>query len=161
MSAPRLSSPAGRTVIIEWDPPSVPNGIIQKYLIQRRLIAGGNPSVISEVNASLPRRYVDNTAQPVTAYQYRIIAFNSGPGDPSPYSNITTGQGGMCGDKIKCTRVPSARICFALKTQAFLVFSCFVHTDLPQKRKLLKTVTRVEPFENASVWTAYYGNPTT
>ena len=81
---------------IEWDPPADPNGIIQKYLIQRRVMgAAGNPSDISEVNASLARRYVDNTAQPVTTYQYRIIAFNSGPGDPSPYSNVTTGEGGM------------------------------------------------------------------
>ena len=91
---PRLASPAGRVVTIEWDPPSVPNGIIQKFQIQRRLMGGGNPSVVSEVNASLPRRYVDNTVQPLTAYQYRIVAFNSEPGDPSPYGNITTGQGG-------------------------------------------------------------------
>ena len=85
LSAPRLSSPTGRTVIIEWDPPAVPNGVILKYQIQRRLMSGGNPSVISEVNATLWRRYVDNTVQPLTAYQYRLIAFNSGPGDPSPY----------------------------------------------------------------------------
>lgn len=96
LSAPRLSSPTGRTVIIEWDPPAVPNGVILKYQIQRRLMSGGNPSVISEVNSSLARRHVDNTVQPLTAYQYRLIAFNSGPGDPSPYSNITTGQGGKC-----------------------------------------------------------------
>lgn len=96
LSAPRLSSPTGRTVIIEWDPPAVPNGVILKYQIQRRLMSGGSPSVISEVNASLSLRYVDNTVQPLTAYQYRVIAFNSGPGDPSPYSNITTGQGGKC-----------------------------------------------------------------
>ena len=82
-------------MIIEWDLPSVPNGIILKYLIQRRKSSSGNPSDIAEVNASLSLRYVDNTAQPVTTYQYRVIAYNSGPGEPSPYSNVTTGEGGM------------------------------------------------------------------
>lgn len=81
-------------MVIEWDPPTIPNGIIQKYLIQRRVVGGGNPSNVAEVNASLSRRYVDNTARPITAYQYRIIAYNSGPGEPSPYSNVTTGEGG-------------------------------------------------------------------
>lgn len=94
LSAPRLVSTSGRTVVIEWDPPSEPNGIIQKYLIQRRVVGGGNPSNVAEVNASLSRRYVDNTARPITVYQYRIIAYNSGPGQPSPYNNVTTGQGG-------------------------------------------------------------------
>ena len=101
LSAPRLSSPSGRTVIIEWDPPSVPNGVTLKYTIQRRVVGGGNPSNVAEVNASLPRRYEDNTAQPVTDYQYRVIAYNSGPGEPSPYSNITTGEGGIEANEIK------------------------------------------------------------
>lgn len=95
MSAPRLSSLSGRTVVIEWNPPSVPNGVILKYVIQRRVVGGGNPSDVAEVNASLPLRYEDNTAQPVTNYQYRVIAYNTGPGEPSPYGNITTGEGGM------------------------------------------------------------------
>ena len=102
LSAPRLSSPSGRTVIIEWDPPSVPNGIILKYLIQRRKSSSGNPSDIAEVNASLSLRYVDNTTQPVTTYQYRVIAYNSGPGEPSPYSNVTTGEGGMGSNHVRC-----------------------------------------------------------
>ena len=58
------------------------------------MVGSDNPSDVAEVNASLPRRYVDNTARPITAYQYRVIAYNSGPGEPSPYSNVTTGQGG-------------------------------------------------------------------
>ena len=84
-------------MIIRWDAPTIPNGILQKYLIQRRVVGSSNPSNVAEVNASLSRRYVDNTAQPITAYQYRIIAFNSGPGEPSPYSNVTTGEGGKTG----------------------------------------------------------------
>ena len=101
MSAPRLSSLSGRTVVIEWNPPSVPNGVILKYVIQRRVVGDGNPSDVAEVNASLPLRYEDNTAQPVTNYQYRVIAYNSGPGEPSPYGNITTGEGGMEANEIK------------------------------------------------------------
>ena len=81
-------------MIIRWDAPTIPNGILQKYLIQRRVVGSSNASNVAEVNTSLSRRYVDNTAQPITAYQYRIIAYNSGPGEPSPYSNVTTGEGG-------------------------------------------------------------------
>ena len=81
-------------MIIEWDPPAIPNGIIQKYLIQRRVGERDNPSNVAEVSAFLTRRYVDNTTRPITAYQYRIIAYNSGPGEPSPYSSVTTDEGG-------------------------------------------------------------------
>lgn len=113
LSAPRLSSTSGRTVVIEWDPPSVPNGILQKYLIQRRVVRSDNPSDVAEVNASLPRRYVDNTARPITTYQYRIIAYNSGPGAPSPYSNVTTGEGGKTdsglGQRVACAGTPSCQ----------------------------------------------------
>lgn len=88
-------------MVIEWDPPTIPNGILQKYLIQRRVLGSSNPSNVAEVNASLSRRYVDNTARPITAYQYRIIAYNSGPGEPSPYSNVTTGEGGKSDGSVR------------------------------------------------------------
>lgn len=64
------------------------------------MVGSGNPSDVAEVNASLSRRYVDNTARPITAYEYRVIAYNSGPGEPSPYSNVTTGQGGKNDDSL-------------------------------------------------------------
>lgn len=88
-------------MVIEWDPPTIPNGILQKYLIQRRVLGSSNPSNVAEVNASLSRRYVDNTARPITTYQYRIIAYNSGPGEPSPYSNVTTGEGGKSDGSVR------------------------------------------------------------
>jgi len=100
-------------VVIEWDPPTIPNGILQKYLIQRRVVGSDNPSNVAEVNATLSRRYVDNTARPITAYQYRIIAYNSGPGEPSPYSNVTTGEGGKTGGSVgqraACAGTPSCQ----------------------------------------------------
>lgn len=94
LRAPTLSSRTSRTVMIEWESPSEPNGILQKYVVQRRLLIGGNVGDVGEVNASV-RKYTDNTVRPVTAYAYRIIAYSAVRGEPSPYSNITTGQGGM------------------------------------------------------------------
>ncbi|XP_048585709.1 usherin isoform X2 [Nematostella vectensis] len=93
LSAPRLTALAPRHIKIQWDTPTVANGIILYYSIDRREVGDVSPTNITSINASLPREYVDTTASPVTTYQYRVVAFTTGGGTPSPYSNITTGEG--------------------------------------------------------------------
>lgn len=93
LSPPRLSSPSPRKVVVSWDEPSVTNGKIAFYVIERRVKGQALPVNVSQIAASLPRRFTD-TVQPVTTYEYRIVAYTSVGGTPGPYTNITTAEGG-------------------------------------------------------------------
>ena len=75
------------------DAPSVTNGIIAFYVIERRAKGQALPMNVSRVMASLPRQFTD-TVQPLTTYYYRIVAHTRAGGTPGPYANITTAEGG-------------------------------------------------------------------
>lgn len=74
--------------------PNVTNGIIRHYTIDRRRAGEETPINIANVPASSPRVYVDYTAPPFTSLEYRVVAYTGRGGTPSPYSNISTGEGG-------------------------------------------------------------------
>lgn len=83
--------------MIRWTAPTITNGRISKYEIQRRFeVDQSNFSSVATVAANLSTQYKDDTVVPCFRYYYRVIAFTSaGSGTPSPWSNITTEEGGQ------------------------------------------------------------------
>lgn len=96
-SSPALSYSADISIIIRWAEPTVANGEISEYVIQRRYdIDQSNISIVAKLSANLSREYLDSDVVPCLKYFYRVIAFTkAGGGTPSPWSNITTLEGGM------------------------------------------------------------------
>lgn len=95
LNRPVLKPLSPRSVEISWDVPNVTNGIITSYSISRRNAGQQTPKKVATVNASNPLVYIDQTVQPFTTYEYRVVAYtNAGEGTPSDYANVTTGEGG-------------------------------------------------------------------
>jgi hypothetical protein len=79
------------TVLIEWSPPSQPNGMIQSYQV---ILFDGTTTDILEQGLSTSATVYDLT--PFTVYQVTIMAFNTEGRVGSPATNITTGETGEC-----------------------------------------------------------------
>ncbi|XP_066923568.1 usherin-like [Clytia hemisphaerica] len=92
VSAPILTSNGSRSVVIRWFQPNSNNGLIVCYIIQRLQGSSTTPTNVAKLNASFWNTYVDTTVVPYTLYQYRIVAYTSVGGTPSPYNSITTPQ---------------------------------------------------------------------
>ena len=94
-SFPILSHAAGPSVMIRWTAPTITNGMISKYEIQRRSeVDQSNITSVATVAANVSTEYTDNTVVPCFRYHYRVIAFTNAGGTPSPWNNITTNEGG-------------------------------------------------------------------
>ncbi|XP_040841245.1 usherin [Ochotona curzoniae] len=91
--SPELFSDTPTSVIISWQPPSHPNGLVANFTIERRV--KGKEEVVSL--ATLPgnhsMRYVDNTPalSPWTNYEYRILVHTlNGGTNSSAWAEVTT-----------------------------------------------------------------------
>ena len=94
-SSPVLAQAPGPSVIIRWSEPTVTNGKISEYIIERRsALDPSDVSTVARVAANLSREHLDNTVVPCLKYYYRVIAFTKAGGTPSSWSNITTQEGG-------------------------------------------------------------------
>ena len=97
--SPQLTVISSTIVQIMWEPPQMPNGVIIRYDIVRRLLAplGSNTNasdiVIFSVSDVLTRVYVDSSLDPFTFYKYAIRAINSGGDTMGPFAAIQTSQG--------------------------------------------------------------------
>jgi hypothetical protein len=81
--------------MIRWSEPTVTNGKISEYVIERRSeIDQSNISSVAKVPANQSAEYLDSSVVPCLRYYYRVIAFTKAGGTPSPWSNITTQEGG-------------------------------------------------------------------
>lgn len=89
LSAPTLSLVNATTVLVEWSPPSQPNGMIQSYqLIQ----FDGTTTTVLEQGLSTSTTIFNLT--PFTIYQVTVTVFNTEGNVSSPAANITTGETG-------------------------------------------------------------------
>ena len=97
--SPQLTAIGPTIVQIIWEPPEMPNGVIIRYDIIRRLSApfGSNTNTSSTVFFSVSdvvtRVYVDSSLDPFTFYEYAIRAINSGGETVGPFAVIQTSQG--------------------------------------------------------------------
>ena len=87
-----LEANGSLSVVIRWHKPQNINGIIVCYIIQRVQGSASVPTNVVKLNASFWMIYNDRDVDPYTKYNYRIVAYTSAGGTPSPYSSVTTPQ---------------------------------------------------------------------
>ena len=74
------------TVLVAWQPPAVPNGIISEYQLERKTDTNFIP-----IYSGLNLQFQDSGMElrPATAYEYRVISLNSAGNSTSAPSPIT------------------------------------------------------------------------
>lgn len=80
----------GRSLLISWEEPIVPNGIIRNYTITRTTL--NNATVTIATVSSTVFNYTDQGLNPFTNYSYTIIATNAGGSTETDSISGTTGQ---------------------------------------------------------------------
>lgn len=71
---PVLAVRSSSIIEISWVPPTIPNGIIKRYLVTRRKL---NETITYVVFLGSTLSYIDTLLEPYTYYQYRVRAHNS------------------------------------------------------------------------------------
>lgn len=90
--APLVTAGISRTVLVSWDVPTSPNGIVLFFLVERAV--GGSFMQIGSVNGTSPRVFVDQDTVPFARYQYRITAVNSAGSGTGGSATFTTPEAG-------------------------------------------------------------------
>ncbi|KAJ1157569.1 hypothetical protein NDU88_010275 [Pleurodeles waltl] len=91
--APELYSDTPTSVLLSWQPPRHPNGIIENFTIERRLKGTENISMLVTVPFNHPMKFKDQTSalSPWKTYEYRILASTvNGGTSSSAWSEVTT-----------------------------------------------------------------------
>lgn len=93
----RSSDISARNVTAAWTPPTSPNGVITSYLLEYRIaidpVTFGPGEIIT--GATLPANVMVATVgnlQPVTSYEFRIVANNGAGRGESLFELVTTGE---------------------------------------------------------------------
>lgn len=93
MSAPSLSATANGSIVISWQDPLQPHGIILRYKVERtQNISQGFSQVTTTSSGTLD--YTDTDVAPYTVYWYRVVVENSAGQAISPSTTIQTPQSG-------------------------------------------------------------------
>ena len=82
------------TVVISWEPPTTPNGIILQYYIQRAPGGTQNFTQLGAILGNVSLVFVDATVAPFTLYKYRIVAVNSVGQTAGPPEEFRTPEAG-------------------------------------------------------------------
>ena len=86
LAAPRVLVLSATRIHVEWDKPTVQNGVLKYYVVLRDDSVVYNTTAI----ASSARIYVDNSVRPAKTYRYVIRAHNEAGSSTSPPSTVTT-----------------------------------------------------------------------
>ena len=78
----------GRSLLISWEEPLIPNGIIRNYTITRATLV---PVILVTVNSTI-FNYTDQGLEPFTSYNYTVIAATAGGSTETDYSVGMTAQ---------------------------------------------------------------------
>ena len=94
--APSVTTLGDTQLLVEWEAPSEPNGIITEYRVfQRGDPFEGEGENISAVNGTT-RSVVASNLEPFTSYQFSVESYTEAGGTFSEWSDGKTGEAGMC-----------------------------------------------------------------
>ncbi|OWK08238.1 USH2A, partial [Cervus elaphus hippelaphus] len=91
--SPELFSDTPTSVIISWQPPTHPNGLVENSAIQRRVQGKEAVTTLVTLPGSHPRRFIDKTSalSPWTKYEYRVLMSTADGGtNSSDWAEVTT-----------------------------------------------------------------------
>ncbi|KAB0344935.1 hypothetical protein FD754_021861, partial [Muntiacus muntjak] len=91
--SPELFSDTPTSVIISWQPPTHPNGLVENSTIQRRVQGKEAVTTLVTLPGSHPRRFIDKTSalSPWTKYEYRVLMSTADGGtNSSDWAEVTT-----------------------------------------------------------------------
>lgn len=91
--------PGGEKVIVTWDPPPVPNGVVFRYEAYKRASPFSGPGIALRPNSPVDVRNITASGLlPYTEYEFRVVAYTSEiSGDTSSlWRRIRTAEGGKC-----------------------------------------------------------------
>ena len=92
LSPPTLKADSSTSVIIRWEAPITPNGIILFYSIERLTNIVTEIATLSANDTLVYIDEDDTVLQPFYTVSYRVVADNSAGSTASSYANITTLQ---------------------------------------------------------------------
>ena len=81
-------------LLVAWQPPDQPNGVILLYHVERALRGSGDFIRLGNVTNSQFLLFADLTTQPFTEYDYRIVAVNSAGLTAGPATSILSPEAG-------------------------------------------------------------------
>ncbi len=84
-----------RHVLINWTPPTSPNGIITEYRIERTTPSNANISLVGVLSGEI-LVVADVNVRPFTTYMYRLVVENGGGVAVGAFMSFTTPQAGEC-----------------------------------------------------------------
>ncbi|XP_058895005.1 usherin [Kogia breviceps] len=90
---PELFSDTPTSVIISWQPPTHPNGVVENFTIERRVEGKGEATTLVTFPRGHPMRFIDKTSalSPWTKYEYRVVVSTLGGGtNSSAWAAVTT-----------------------------------------------------------------------
>ncbi|XP_041108645.1 usherin [Polyodon spathula] len=90
---PQLYSETPTSVILAWQPPLRPNGVVKNFTVERRVKDTRQVSKVVTVQANDPLSYLDHstTLSPWTTYEYRIVvSILNGGSNSSEWKEVTT-----------------------------------------------------------------------
>ena len=92
--APDVTALGDTELLIQWEAPAEPNGVILEYRIfQRGTPFEGDGEQIATVNETT-QSYVVDELEPFTRYQFRVESYTEAGGTSSAWSDGTTGEAG-------------------------------------------------------------------
>ncbi|XP_033110841.1 usherin-like [Anneissia japonica] len=89
---PTLLSETPTSIVIMWEEPSNPNGVLTSYILERRHQGFAAITTVVSVDRDGPFTYVDQSAaiSPFTTYEYRVMVSNVAGSTTSQWSVVTT-----------------------------------------------------------------------
>ncbi|XP_060145902.1 usherin [Globicephala melas] len=90
---PELFSDTPTSVIISWQPPTHPNGLVENFTIERRVEGKEEATTLVTFPRGHPMRFIDKTSalSPWTKYEYRVLVSTLGGGtNSSAWAEVTT-----------------------------------------------------------------------
>ena len=142
-----------RNVTAVWDPPTEPNGVLLSYRLEYRLPLG-TPITAAEVSADVTTA-VAAGLQPVTLYEFRVVAINAAGEGFGDWETVTTGEDvpegvqpiaveERTGTTLSLTWSPPLVPNGVIREYMLLLDGELVYRDAPP----MYTVLRLQPFTN-------------
>ncbi|XP_004439711.1 PREDICTED: usherin [Ceratotherium simum simum] len=91
--SPGLFSDTPTSVIISWQPPTHPNGLVENFTIERRVQGKEEVTTLAALPGSHSMRFIDKTSalSPWTKYEYRVLMSTlNGGTNSSAWVEVTT-----------------------------------------------------------------------